>query len=353
MCCNICRVGFLAYLVAVGAWLLPAISSAQESVKLKPNSASEPFAREWSRQKAGEFLDRAAENWLKTRRCASCHSTYSYLMARPALGDPNAPTLLKIRKYLEDRVANWDSGKEEDGLLPGSEGPAEVVAVAATLAFHDATSTGKLHLRTRQALDRMWKIQRADGIWDWNKHDLPPQEHDDYFGALFAALGIGHAPEGYAQEKAIEPGLDRLRAFFRKNPPRDLHHRAWLLWASLKLDGLMTDTERQQTIKDLRALQRPDGGWNLPSLGNWKRHDGTANDKQASSDGYATGLVVTILRRADVKAEDEAIRKAVDWLKTHQRESGRWFTRSLSADRAHYITHAGSAYAVMALRDAE
>jgi squalene-hopene/tetraprenyl-beta-curcumene cyclase len=337
------------------AWIvlmLPAAASAQEVARLRPNSADEPFAKKWSRQKAGEFLDRAAEHWLDARGCASCHSTYSYLMARPALGDPKAATLLKVRKYLEDRVANWDSGKEEDALRDGSEGPAEVVAVAATLAFHDAHSTGKLHPRTRQALERMWKIQRADGIWDWNKHDLPPQEHDDYFGALFAALGIGHAPEGYAREKAIQPGVERLRGFFHKNQPPDLHHRAWLLWASLNLDGLMTDKVRRQTIKELHALQRPDGGWNLPSLGNWRRHDGTPNDKQALSDGYATGLVVTILRKAGVKAEHKAIRKALDWLETHQRESGRWFTRSLSADRAHYITHSGSAYAVMALFEA-
>jgi squalene-hopene/tetraprenyl-beta-curcumene cyclase len=338
------------------AWIvvvLPGTASAQEVARLRPNSADEPFAKEWSRQKAGEFLDRAAEHWLHARGCASCHSTYSYLMARPTLGDPKAATLLKVRKHLEDRVANWDSGKEEDALLPGSEGPAEVVAVAATLAFHDAHSTAKLHPRTRQALERMWKIQRADGIWDWNKHDLPPQEHDDYFGALFAALGVGHAPEGYAREKAIRPGVERLRAFFRKNPPADLHHRAWLLWASLKLDGLMTNEQRQQAIKQLRGLQRPDGGWNLPSLGHWRRHDGTPNNKQAPSDGYATGLVVTILRKAGVKGDDEAIRKAVQWLKTHQRDSGRWFTRSLSADRAHYISHAGSAYAVIALCAAE
>jgi hypothetical protein len=39
----------------------------------------------------------------------------------------------------------------------------------------------------------------------------------------------------------------------------------------------------------------------------------------------------------------------VEWLKTHQRESGRWFTRSLNQDNMHDITHAGRAMAVMAL----
>jgi squalene-hopene/tetraprenyl-beta-curcumene cyclase len=136
----------------------------------------------------------------------------------------------------------------------------------------------------------------------------------------------------------------------RKNPPPDLHHKTWLLWASLKLDGLMTPAEREQAIKDLLALQRDDGGWSLPSLGDWKRRDGKANDKRAPSDGYATGLVLYVLRQAGTPATAGPARRGVNWLKTNQRTSGRWFTRSLNADRAHYISHAGTAFAVMALR---
>ena len=96
------------------------------------------------------------------------------------------------------------------------------------------------------------------------------------------------------------------------------------------------------------ATQRDDGGWNLPSLGAWKRHNGKPNDKAAPSDGYATGLVVYVLRQAG--APTEPIRRGVDWLKTNQRASGRWFTPSVNADRAHYITNAGTALAVLALK---
>jgi squalene-hopene/tetraprenyl-beta-curcumene cyclase len=56
-----------------------------------------------------------------------------------------------------------------------------------------------------------------------------------------------------------------------------------------------------------------------------------------------------VLRQAGVTKDDPAIRRGVMWLKTNQRESGRWFTRSVNADRAHYLTNAGTAYAVMAL----
>ena len=196
----------------------------------------------------------------------------------------------------------------------------------------------------------MWEMQQADGSWTWNKTALEPLESDDYYGAVYAALGVGHAPEGYAWSDAAKEGVARLKAYLRKNPPPDLHHKTWLLWASLKLDGLMTPAQREQTIKELLALQRDDGGWNLPSLGNWKRNDGKPNDKQAASDGYATGLVLYVLREAGVPATREPIARGVDWLKTNQRVSGRWFTRSVNADRAHYITNAGTAFAVLALK---
>ncbi len=179
---------------------------------------------------------------------------------------------------------------------------------------------------------------------------LAPLEHDDYHGAVYAAVGVGHAPEGYAQSEQAKEGLARLRGYLRKHPPPDLHHKAWLLWASVKLDGLMTTAEREQATRALLALQRGDGGWSLPSLGGWKRHTGKSNDKNAPSDGYATGLVLYVLRQAGVPATEEPIRRGVRWLKANQRASGRWFTRSVNADRSHFISHAGTAFAVMALK---
>jgi squalene-hopene/tetraprenyl-beta-curcumene cyclase len=331
----------------------PAKDKPDAFAKPSANRPDEPLAEKLSLARSAEFLDGAAVAWAHQRKCASCHTSYPYLMARPMMDDAKAPALLQMRKFLEERVANWDNGGKGAGLPEGTEGVTEVVATAATLAFHDAQATGKLHVLTRQALDRMWTLQQKDGSWTWNQHRLPPQEYDDYYGAVYAALGVGHAPENYARSESAKEGLARLKECLRKNPPPNLHHKTWLLWASLKLEGLMTPPEREQTIKELLALQRPDGGWNLPSLGDWKRLNGTFNDKQAPSDGYATGLVLYVLRQGGVSATKDSIRRGVTWLQTNQRASGRWFTRSLNADRAHYNTNAGTAYAVMALKACE
>jgi squalene-hopene/tetraprenyl-beta-curcumene cyclase len=323
----------------------PAAVKPEAFPKPAVNSPDEPLAKQWSLAKSGEFLDQASVTWTNQRKCGTCHTNYPYLMARPALGDASAPGLVMVRKFFEDRVAGWD--KPEQGAKPRWD--TEVVATAAALAFNDAQTTGKLHPLSRQALDRMWTLQRPNGAWNWLKCGWPPYEHDDYFGAVFAAVGVGTAPDRYAQSDSAQEGLAKLRRYLQKNAPPNLHHKAWLLWASLKLDGLMTPAERDQTIKDLMSLQQADGGWSLPSLGDWKGFDGRANDTKAPSDGYGTGFVIFILRQAGVPAKEAAIQRGIGWLKTHQRASGRWFTRSLNTDRNHFITHAGTAFAVMAL----
>lgn len=345
----------LAVLVAIAS--IPTLTAGEpprpQVAGAKPD---EPLAKTFSLDRGVEALDSVTLAWVHRNQCFSCHTGYPYLLARTSVGDPKAGGLLEARKFLEDRVAAWDQGGKGKGYLKGegvievTEGVTEVVAIAATLALHDGQSTGKLQPATRTALVRMWELQQADGSWTWNKEDLAPLEHDDYFGAVYAAVGVGHAPEGYAQSEAAKPGVDRLVRYLEKTPAPDLHHKAYLLWASLALDGLMDKAERDRTVKALVALQRKDGGWSLPSLGAWKRLDGKPQDKDAPSDGYATGLVLYVLRQAGVAATEEPIRRGVAWLKANQRESGRWFTRSLNNDGRHYISNAGSAFAILALK---
>lgn len=328
----------------------PAPAKAPEPVvKPNPNSAAEPLAKQFSLAKGAEFLDAANLNWTRERKCGTCHTNYPYLLGRSVIKEVPSPALEEVRRFFENRIANWDS--DEKSAKPRWD--TEVVATAATLAIQDALSTGKLHPLTRKALDRMWTLQQKNGAWNWLKCNWPPSEHDDYYGAVYVAVAVGLAPDGYAQSDKAKEGLAKLREYFKSTPPPSLHHKAMLMWASLKLDGLMTAEERTATVKQLRGLQREDGGWSLPSLGDWKGHDGRANDTKAPSDGYGTGLVVYILRQCGTPASDPQIQKGVGWLKKNQRESGRWFTRSLNTDKAHYITHAGTAYAVLALKACE
>jgi squalene-hopene/tetraprenyl-beta-curcumene cyclase len=309
---------------------------------LAPNSPDEPLAQKLSLAKAADFLDAVSLNWTQERNCGSCHTNYPYLLARTFLKTGDQGSLVAVRSFFEDRAAHWDTKKPRWDT--------EVVATASTLAFNDAQTTGKLHPLTKGALDRMWTLQRPDGSWEWLKCNWPPLEADDYYGVTVAALGAGVAPDQYSRTPLAQSGLAKIRSYLTTNPAPGLHHQAMLLWAACYLPDLMPRAEKKLTIERLLDLQRSDGGWSLPSLGNWKRHSGEPNDaKTAPSDGYGTGLVVYVLRQASVPKNHPAIERGVAWLANHQRASGRWFTRSLSDDRHHYISHAGTAYAVMAL----
>lgn len=63
-----------------------------------------------------------------------------------------------------------------------------------------------------------------------------------------------------------------------------------------------------------------------------------------------TGLAIVVLRENGVPANDAAIQKGLHWLKGNQRESGRWWTRSLNTDSWHFITYSGTAYPLLALQ---
>lgn len=304
------------------------------------NSSEEPLAAEFSLDRAVRFLDAASLAWQKERNCMTCHTNYAFLMARP-LVSADAPAHAAVREYAEELV-------EQRWQERGPRWPAEVVATAAALAFNDARTTGKLHPTTRAALERMWTVQREDGGFDWLKCNWPPMEIDDHYGVTLAAIGVGIAPEDYRQTAAAQAGLAGIRKYLKANPPSTLHHKAMLLWASTKDDELATAEENSNCIDDLLKLQHAHGGWGLADLGNWKRAD-RSEQQRNTSDGYGTGFVIFVLRQAELPASDERLARGVEWLKKNQRESGRWFTRSMNKDNKHYITHAGTAFAVMAL----
>src|SRR5262245_12409414 len=310
-----------------------------------PTKPDEPLARQFSAAKAGEYLDGVGVGWTRTRKCITCHTNMPYLTARPLI--PGDDGWKEVRTFLEADVNSWSWWR-----WGKPRGDAYVVATAFALAFNDTQKTGKLHDSTRAALDRMWAVQQKTGAWNWLKCEWPPLEHDDYYGATLAALALGYAPGDYAKTDKAKAGLEKLKAYLKKTPAPDLHHTAMLLWASTKVDGLMTAEEQKTAIAALRAKQHKDGGWCLPSLGKYDRRDGSPNDPNAASDGYGTGFVTFVLLQTGVPANDPAIASGVKWLKANQRESGRWYTRSLNNDKAHYITNAGTAFCILALNEA-
>jgi squalene-hopene/tetraprenyl-beta-curcumene cyclase len=346
---------------------------------------TEALAKQASLTRAAQYLDRMAAFWMVKERaapphkhtftsCGSCHANHGYLMARALLGNESqTPQVDETRRWFERRMEDFDRLKEEErGMMLTRDGgrvgisALEFVGIATGLAFHDARTTGKLHPTTRKALGKMWALQDAKGNWQMLDHcgttGFPVVEFDQQYAATLAALAASTAPEGYAQTDEARAGLEKLRNYFKQHPDPNLHHRTMLLWASLRTEGLMTAAERQATIKELLKLQRADGGWSTASLAPARWSNRRTGFVDPNSDGYGTAFVVYVLRQAGLPAARPEIVRGVQWLKSHQGESGCWHTIQKRGhddpegglgERGLSIENLGTAFAVMALKACE
>jgi squalene-hopene/tetraprenyl-beta-curcumene cyclase len=327
------RCSFLALFLFV-----PAHADTVAPASTKPD---EQVAKAMSAKKAAEYLDGVGLAWTRERKCMTCHTNVPYMFARPTIAGGDPKPMKEVRDFLEANVKKWETAKPRNDY--------DVVATAVALTWNDVATTGKLHPATKAALDKMWTIQKEDGSWKWPDCSWPPLEHDQFYGVAYVAVAVGMAPGNYRETPAATKGLDNLRQYVKANPTTELHHKATLLWASAKVEGLLTDDQKKSIVAELRKLQLPDGGWNLPALGPYPMRRGMVENAMDVSDGYATGFVTFVLRQAGVPADDPALKKSIAWLKANQRESGRWLTHSPGGSKAHYVTNVGSAFAVLAL----
>jgi squalene-hopene/tetraprenyl-beta-curcumene cyclase len=157
----------------------------------------------------------------------------------------------------------------------------------------------------------------------------------------------------------VKKQIEHLRRYLRDTAPVHDYARVLKLWTSTRFAGIMEDGEGQQIISMLLQKQRPDGGWNIRDFaqpeewGSGNRAEKLREESDAAksaSDGHMTGLALIVLHEANSSDSTAAEQRGIAWIKSNQRESGRWWTRSLNTEDAHYITFSGTAYPLLALQ---
>ena len=336
----------------------------------------------WSPAKAAAYLDARSTWWIswpKSARdhgtfCVSCHTATPFSLGRAALRGPlgessATPYEQKVLDSVTKRVRLWHDvdpfyTDQARGLPKESESRGtESILNSLILVWRDAPM-GHLSSDARLALDNMWALQikapEMNGAWAWLQfHNAPFEGDSQFYGNSLAAIAIGSAPGNYQSEPEVQDGIKLLSAWLVKNmntqTPLD---RVVLLWASAKLNGLLTHDQQDKIIERTLAAQREDGGFSMSQLvGAWKRHDDTP--LESSSDGYATGLIAFALEQIEAPQARAPLKRALAWLSRNQIESdGRWPAVSLNNNRAVmsdtglFMSDAATAYAVLALTNA-
>lgn len=344
-------INLLHLLIALGVTSLQCVAEVEVSLenhtRPTPNIASEAIIKEFNYQKAVRFTDNAAMAWQNSRKCVTCHTNGLYLVTRPAAGT-NSPAYKAARLFTQDYLRKNIDPSSKPKKKRGIEG---IVASTAFLAISDIKTNQKLGEVTKQALDYAWSKQDKSGAWEnWLKCNWGPYESDNHFGVTLVALAAGMASDDlYFKTAKAREGVKKIKAYLEKHPPESIHQMGMMLWASAYLPTLANKDQVALWRGKLLGAQKKDGGWVLIELGNdaWKREDNKPQSKE--TDGYATAFAVHVLTASGVARSDVRLVKGRQWLKDHQRESGRWYTNSPRRDTKHYISHAATNFALLAL----
>lgn len=310
----------------------------------------------WDGAAAAAYLDNRLNWWRQWpkaerdhgTRCVSCHTSLPHVLAMPSLRSQSSKQGQSIdemamfddvvkRVYLWDEVEPFYPDQTRGVPKSAESRGVEAVLNALIMATRDQ-ERGHLGPDTRQAFANMWGVQMKTGDqkggFTWLNFRLEPFESTSasYWGATLAALAVARAPDGYAANPAIAPQIEALRAYLRSGiRGGSLYSRSLILWADSQLDDVLVPEQRTEILAELMASQRPDGGWNLPSLSTWQRIDGTSLPQE--SDGYATASVAVILRETGDPSTATALKRAQKWLATHQDKSGAVPAKSINKDR--------------------
>jgi squalene-hopene/tetraprenyl-beta-curcumene cyclase len=335
------------------------------------------FCQNWNARLAEQYLDSRQKAWdawpmalHSGVACVSCHTGLTYLISRPALrqalGEKSGPTLYE--SVLVDSMRATVIRTDAKDLFAGLKGPivdqvygAQVVMSALVLAIDDAPKA-KLSPEGEAAFARMWSIQLKDGAdkggFQWSDFDLDPWETKDAasYGAALAALATGMAPANYQARPAIKENVAALEAYLHEQMPSEsLHNKMFLLWASSKLHGLLSEADRKAILDELWSKQEADGGFAVQSFGTWKKREAAV--PAVGSNAYLTALAAYATEQAGVPATQPGLAKALGWLRTHQdSQSGSWAADSMNHKHSAYgpipekfMTDAATGYATAAL----
>ncbi|MFO1063571.1 MAG: hypothetical protein U0892_06865 [Pirellulales bacterium] len=227
----------------------------------------------------------------------------------------------------------------------------------------DRHITGGLSPETARSLQDMFLRQAENGRFVATGEVEIPHITTDFELSLQAARAVSAAGDWAADStdaKRMEQ-ITKLKSYLKSEPPRNDYERV----LRLELAGYFPDTVTTEEIEAAIALltekQHADGGWSLRDMSavdNWRTPmsdtvlnliRGLPDADAPESDPYMTAKAILLMRSRNIATNDPRVQRGVAWLKSQQRESGRWWMHSLYRGNYHYITYIATAQALKAL----
>ena len=323
-------------LVLAFSWL-PAMAWAQEVDAERVRDAA---------ARALVAIQKAQAPWYTTNKqvCASCHHQYQPALAYRAARDHGVP--------LDETIARADATKAFDfSDIDKAVQYTYVIEPAVDDAYRmvAANAAGvKRNLGAAVYARLLISRQNVQGDWD-GFHQRPPSS---YSRVTMAALGL-RAVQLYhhaSQNAQADAAVARARTFLEARTTRETEERSYQL-LGLRWAGAARTT-LQKLARDLKAAQRPDGGWN------------SVNGRD--SDAYSTAQALVALHDGGgVAIIDSSYQRGIEFLLKTQAADGAWqvtsrlhppaplsppyFDAGYPGGHDQFLSMQGASWAVMAL----
>lgn len=278
------------------------------SLLVAPGDGSQISAIKHAIERGVAIVERGAKSYPTHRKCFACHHQTLPLLAINEAKRAGLAVDEKLPAELVEFTTKSFGGKLDD-LKAGENIGGKGLTVGyglwtlklADYKPDDLTAAMVTYLR---------KTQEADG--QWKLHSIrPPMEESLVTSTVLAAYGLlAFTPETEKADSAA--AVEKAQKWLANAKLTSLEDFVVRLWGLQLLGGKADEIESAR--KAVLALQREDGGWaQLPEM---------------TPDAYATGLALAVLHESGLPKEDDACRRAVEYLLKSQEPDGSWHVKT-------------------------
>ena len=298
------RLGTTPAVDALSAANAPGSASSPEAMTfVKANTVRDAVSRSLP------LLQRTSVQFYEKSGCVSCHNnSLTAMTVSAARRKGYAVDETIARKELTTVVDDIRATREQ--ALQGIVSPGGLTTTTGYILMGLAAERHAAEPATDALVRLIVTRQLPDGRWP--SAYRPPSESSEFTAVAVGIRGIQLYGTGTpAQRRAITAAVTWLLNAHPQSTEDRVFKLLGLTWAAAAQDV------RHSVLRDLLALQRPDGGWSqMPSM--------------TTSDAYATGSALVALNDAGVGATDAAYRRGVQYLLDTQLPDGSWFVPTRS-----------------------